>query len=362
MNVFALTFVFMLVLVIGELAVMKHVQGKAIPWREVVFNVNSGHIMMWAMRGVEVALFALVLRHASLHIVDRWPVAAQWIFGFIAWDFTFYWMHRLHHKLAIFWAVHVVHHQGEHFGLSLGMRNSWYSSLTSFLFVAILAVLGLPAEIFLAVSSIHYGVQFYNHNGVVKGSGILDKFMVTPAHHRVHHATDPLYLNKNFGGTLLIWDKLFGTFQAQRADTPLSYGVPGMARSDNPLLATHGRLHRYARARWPQAGPRFDVPDLGIAAGGLVLFGVVVYYVNHELAFTLAERLSLFALVFAGTITLGGMSDGRRWGALGWTAIALGLPVLFMAVYGLRDPWGWVFCSFLAIHGLDSLRRLLRRR
>ncbi len=357
MNIFALSFVFMLALVLAELAVMKYVQGRPIPWREVVFNLNSGHILMWVLRGVEVALFALVLRHASLHIVERWPVPVQWAFGFIAWDFCFYWMHRLHHRFALFWAVHVVHHQGEHFGLSLGIRNSWYSSLTSFLFVAVLAVLGLPVEIFLVVSSIHYSVQFYNHNGIVKRSGFLDRIMVTPLHHRVHHATAPIYLNKNFGGTLLVWDKLFGTFQAEQAGVPLEYGVPGMQKSDNPAWSNHPGLFRRVTQRYPWQGAVLQVPDLFIGSAGVILFGIVIYYVNHELALAFMPKLVLFALVFGGTIALGGLSDGRRWGAAGWVLVALGMPLAFMGHFGVIDAWGWCFFSLLLAHGVNGLWR-----
>jgi len=125
-------------------------------------------------RGVEIFLFGVLLQHVNLHVVDQWPPVWQWIFAFIAWDFCFYWMHRLHHKIGVLWAVHVVHHQGEHFSLSLGSRNSWYSSLSNFPFIAVLAVLGVPLEIFVTVSSIHYSVQFYNHNGIIGKSGWLE--------------------------------------------------------------------------------------------------------------------------------------------------------------------------------------------
>ncbi len=358
MNFFAMSFVTMLALVLIEMAIMKR---SAIGWREMVFNLNSGHILMWIGRGIEVILFGLVLRYASLHVVDRWPLAALWAFAFLGWDLCFYWMHRLHHKIPFFWAVHVVHHQGEHFSLSLGIRNSWYSSLTNFPFIAVLAVLGVPVEVFLVVSSFHYSVQFYNHNGIVKGSGILDKFMVTPLHHRVHHATAPAYLDRNFGGTLLVWDKLFGTFQTAQAGIPLQFGVPGMARSDNPLWANNGAMFRSIRARFPGAGRLrgFAVPDLFIGSGGVILFGLVIYYVNHELALAGVQRGVLFALIFAATIALGGMSDGRRWGAVGWVVLAIGMPVAIGGLYGVRDAWGWCFFGLLLAHGLDGLRRLL---
>lgn len=279
---------------------------------------------------------------------------------FFAWDLCFYWMHRLHHKIPLLWAVHVVHHQGEHFNLSLGVRNSWYSSLTNFPFIAILAVLGVPLEIFLVVSSLHYTVQFYNHNALVNKSGILDKFMVTPSHHRVHHGTDKRYINRNFGGTLLLWDRLFGSFQPELAGVEMRYGVKGMTPTHNPLLASNGKLFTWLRARFPhwQSRGTFHVPELFIGIGGVILFGLVIYYVNHEAVLAGAQQAILFALIFGGTLALGGLSDARRWGAIAWVAIAVAMPLLFLGWYGARDAWGMVFLAALLAHGLDGARRL----
>lgn len=97
-------------------------------------------------------------------------VGCAMVVWLLAWDFCFYWMHRLHLNF-LFYGQFGIHHEGEHFNLSLGIRNSWYSSLSNFPFIVGLAVLGLPVEIFVVVSSMHYTVQFYNHNGWVKRSG-----------------------------------------------------------------------------------------------------------------------------------------------------------------------------------------------
>ncbi|MET3132695.1 sterol desaturase/sphingolipid hydroxylase (fatty acid hydroxylase superfamily) [Oxalobacteraceae bacterium GrIS 1.11] len=362
MNMFALSFVAMLAFVLAELLVLKFARKQAIPWREVIFNLNSGHILMWVLRGVEVGVFGLLLAHANVHLVDRWPVAAQWLFAFIGWDFCFYWMHRLHHRLPIFWAVHVVHHQGEHFNLSLGIRNSWYSSLTSLIFVAILAVLGVPLDIFLLVSSFHYSVQLYNHNALVGKSGILDRFLVTPSNHRVHHGIDARYMNKNFGGTFLIWDRCFGTYQAELEGVPMQYGVPGAPKTDNPLWASNAPLLRLVQRRWPglRQAARFAVPDWFIGAGGVLLFGMVIYYVDHEGRMPGARQGLLFALIFGATIALGGLSDAKRWGALAWSSIAVALPLLFLG--SVREPWALVCLVLLLAHGLDGWRRLFTRR
>ncbi|WP_416052555.1 sterol desaturase family protein [Cupriavidus basilensis] len=363
MNAFALPLIAMLLCVVAELLIRKYRRGESIPWREVVFNLGSGHILMWFFRGLEIAAFGLVLRVANLHWVDAWPLAWQWAFGFVAWDFCFYWMHRLHHKIPLLWAVHVVHHQGEHFNLSLGIRNSWYSSLTNLPFVIGLAVAGLPLEIFVVVSSIHYAVQFYNHNGLVGSSGILDRFLVTPAHHRVHHGTAPCYLDRNFGGTFLWWDKLFGTFQPRLADVPLDYGVPGTPRSDNPLLASNLPLLRLVGGTCKHRAPRpgFHVPDLLIGLGGLLLFGIVIHYIHRDGAWQGQRQALLFGLIFAATIALGAMSDGRRWGAAAWVLLAGALALAGPLPEPAPDWPGACLYLGLLLHGVATLPRLLPR-
>ncbi|KUM02712.1 sterol desaturase family protein [Chromobacterium subtsugae] len=358
MNVFALTFILMLAVVLLELLALRLWRREAIPWREIIFNLNSGHILMWVFRGVEVASFGWLLEHANLHLVDRLPALWQWVFAFIAWDLSFYCMHRAHHTWRIFWAVHVVHHQGEHFSLSLGIRNSWYSSLTSLLFVAPLAVLGLPLEMFVAASSFHYAVQLYNHNAFVGKSGWLDRVLVTPSNHRVHHATDPIYLNKNFGGTFLIWDKLFGSYQAERDDVPLRYGVRGESPGYNPLWASNPGLLALVRRRFPAwlARARMDVPAGYIASGGVLLFGVVIYYVQNVAEWSAPQQWTLFGYLLAGTLAIGGMSDRQRWGWRGWQALVLTLPVLCAGWLGMRDLCALALFALLLGHGLLGWR------
>nr|WP_199066544.1 sterol desaturase family protein [Chromobacterium sp. ASV5] len=359
MNVFALTFLVMLAMVLLELFALRYWRQENIPWREIIFNLNSGHIVMWIFRGAEVAGFDLLLNHANLHLVDRLPVVWQWIFAFIAWDLSFYCMHRAHHTWRAFWAVHVVHHQGEHFSLSLGIRNSWYSSLTSFLFVAPLAMLGLPLEMFVIASSFHYAVQLYNHNAFVKKSGWLDKVFVTPSNHRVHHAMHPLYINKNFGGTFLIWDKLFGSYQAELDDIPLCYGVAGDTSSYNPFWASNQALHTWMgcrlSAKWLSNCP-IRVSSSYIAAAGILLFCMVIYYVNEVEMWNFPSQLSVAACLTIGTIAIGGMSDGKRWGWICWLALTLIMPALCIGLFDMRDTWALSLLSLLFCHGLAGLR------
>jgi anti-sigma regulatory factor (Ser/Thr protein kinase) len=171
------------------------------------------------------------------------------LFAILAWDFGFYWLHRLHHNLRPLWAVHVVHHQGEHFNLSLGVRNSWYSSLTAIPFFLVLAIIGVPLSVFLVVSVAHYSVQFLNHNALTPKLGWLEKVFVTPSHHRVHHYKERRFADSNYGGTFIFWDKLFGTFCRITPPQGIGYGVKGEPPSSNPLRESNLPFLRMVGAR-----------------------------------------------------------------------------------------------------------------
>ncbi|WP_059412912.1 sterol desaturase family protein [Cupriavidus basilensis] len=358
MNMFALPLALMLVLVLADVAGLRWLRGQRTPWRDVIFNLNSGHIVMWLFRGLEVMLFAWLSAHLNLHWVTRTGALGVWIFAFFAWDFCFYWLHRLHHSIPLMWAVHAVHHEGEHYNLSLGVRNSWYSSLTSIPFFAGLAVVGVPVEVFVLVSAFHYSVQFYNHCGTIHRSGWLDRVFVTPANHRVHHGLNPEYIDKNFGGTLLLWDKLFGTYQAELPRVKIRYGVHDAVGSANPFWANNIPVLRCFGLDVPRRGaatPSSPMADGWIASGGLILFGFAIYYVRWQGLLPSPQEPLLFVWIVMQTIALGALSDGWRSARRTWSAMALAMPACFAGLFGWRDPLGCVLLALLALHGLACL-------
>ncbi|WP_235023128.1 sterol desaturase family protein [Caballeronia glebae] len=350
----ALPLLGMVACVLAELYFTHHRKGREIPWRDVIFNLDSGHILMWLLRGFEIAVFAWVLQHVNLHWVDGWHPAVVWVFALLAWDLGFYWMHRLHHVFSALWAVHVVHHEGEHFNLSLGIRNGWLSSLTTLPFTTIpLALAGVSVEVFVAVSTLHYTVQFYNHNGVVKNSGWLEHVFVTPAHHRVHHGHNPEYRDRNFGGTFLLWDKLFGSFQAQLPTIPVKLGIAKPIKSTNPFWANIAPLLRLVGMPTPAlAEGKSVVSPFLIGMGGLVLFGLVAYYIHRDGTWPGQTQWVLFTLIFLGTLALGGMSDGRAWGLPCWIGIGVTAALLLPLAFGLRDPVGLFALAAFPLHGI----------
>ncbi len=357
MSDLALPIVLMLLLVIAEAIYLQRSGKQKVNWRDVVFNLNSGHMMLWLFRGVEIACFGYVAANFSLGWLDSWPTVCVWLFAILAWDFGFYWLHRLHHHWRLFWAVHVVHHQGEHYNLSLGVRNSWYSSLTSIPFFLILAVMGLPLSVFISVSIFHYTIQFFNHNEVTPKLGILEKIFVTPTHHRVHHVKDLAYSNKNFGGSFIFWDKMFGSFQGSLPSEPFSYGVKGAKASDNPFWASNQPFIRYFKlpVSLSERAAQFHSSSVSLVSGCIVLFALVIGYV-YTYGYSYSDiswpQAVLFILLAVGAIALSGISEGRTWGIYSWSLISLVFPLLFIGYFGWSGLYWLVLMPLIAAHGI----------
>ncbi len=358
MNAMALPLLGMVACIVAELLYSRVRRGHAVPWRDVVLNLDSGHILMWLLRGGEIAVYAWVLAHISPRWAQNWPPVVRWGVAVLAWDLGFYWMHRLHHTFPALWSIHVVHHEGEHFNLSLGVRNAWLSSLTTLPFTSIpLALMGIPLPVFVAVSTLHYTVQFYNHNGIVGRSGWLERFFVTPAHHRVHHGHNPEYRDRNFGGTFLVWDKLFGSFQQELPGVPVRLGVSQPTRSANPFWANLAPLLRYAKLRMPnlaRATPRVAVPEVAIGIGGVLLFCLAAYYIHRDGTWPVGGQAVFFSQIFLLTLALGGISDERAWGLPCWIALGCAGLVVLPIVFGLNDPIGVFALALLPLHGLAT--------
>ncbi len=363
MNIYALSFLMMIIMVLAEISILKLVKAKTIPWLEIIANLHSGQVVMWLFRTVEIVLFGLLVRHFNFHWVDQWPIALQWLFAFIAWDLCFYWMHRLHHKIPLLWSIHRVHHQGENMNLTLAMRNSWYSSLSNFPFIAVLALLGVPLEIFIVISSIHYSVQFYNHTALVDKSGVLDKVLVTPSNHRVHHGLQDIYSNRNFGGTLLIWDIVFNTYQPERADTKPKYGLSEPMVSYNPLWFNHKWLFDFINKHAMQRKQRrqLKLPAGFIALLGLLLFGLVIFYINEQARFTNLAQWSFFTVLSLASISIGAMSDNKRWGLLLWLALFTLFPIYIVSVVPLYSTMLWIILTMLVLSALAAVLLFFKR-
>lgn len=149
-----------------------------------------------------------------------------YIIAFIVIDFAGYWVHRIDHKINVFWNSHLVHHSSEEFNLACALRQSISVFIRLFTFLLIpAALLGVSTEVIAIIAPIQLFAQFWYHTRHIKKMGFLEKIIVTPSHHRVHHAINPEYIDKNLSQIFIIWDKIFGTFQEELPDKPPVYGI-----------------------------------------------------------------------------------------------------------------------------------------
>lgn len=161
--------------------------------------------------------------HRQYALLDIRPGVLSWLGLFIGTDFVWYWYHRLAHQVNLFWSVHVVHHQSEDFNYTVSARITVLQALVRTGFWSVLPVIGFPAEMISSMLLVHGAYPFFIHTRMVGKLGLLEYLFVTPSHHRVHHASNAHYLDKNYGDVLIIWDKLFGTF-AEEKEEPV-YGL-----------------------------------------------------------------------------------------------------------------------------------------
>lgn len=176
-----------------------------------------------------------------LYVYDHWRLftlgtsVLTWILTFLLVDVLYYWFHRLSHEVNFLWAAHIVHHQSEEYNLSVALRQSWWQGLFSFWFYAPIALLGVHPLTILTVGAFVTLYQFWIHTKALDKLGPLEWVFNTPSHHRVHHGSDPKYIDRNHAGTLIIWDKLFGTYQPEEEE-PI-YGITTPLRTWDPMRA-----------------------------------------------------------------------------------------------------------------------------
>ncbi len=186
--------------------------------------------------------------------VAIYEIKATWltyVVAFIVLDFAGYWVHRLSHEINIFWNKHLVHHSSEEFNLACALRqsiSSFFNIWTVFLLPA--ALVGVPPEVIAILAPLHLFAQFWYHTRHIGKMGFLEYILVTPSHHRVHHAINPEYLDKNHSQIFIIWDKLFGTFQEELPDVPPVYGITRPVSTWNPIKINFQHIWLLIKDAW----------------------------------------------------------------------------------------------------------------
>ena len=186
-------------------------------------------------KGMVFALFTWVHKFALFQLgYQRWV----WVLAFFADDFSYYWFHRTSHECRFFWASHVVHHSSQHYNLSTALRQTWTGAFFGFVFWLWMPLVGFQPIMIFTMQAVSLLYQFWVHTEFVQRLGLLELVMNTPSHHRVHHATNSQYIDRNHAGILIIWDRMFGSFEPEVEHC--TYGLTTNINSFNPLrIAFH---------------------------------------------------------------------------------------------------------------------------
>ena len=232
------------ILILLEWIASKKIGKKVNRSTDVISSLSSGmsNITKDSLNlSVVLISYGWLVKHLTIYKLE--PLWLATLFAFIIQDFTGYWMHRLNHRVNIFWNRHVIHHSSEEFNLSCALRQSISETVHfSALLMIPAAFFGIPADIFSVLAPIHLFMQFWYHTRLIHKMGFLEKIIVTPSHHRVHHAINPEYIDKNYGQILILWDKIFGSFQEELDHIKPVYGILRPAKTWNPILINFKHL------------------------------------------------------------------------------------------------------------------------
>jgi sterol desaturase/sphingolipid hydroxylase (fatty acid hydroxylase superfamily) len=383
-----------------ELAWSAYSHRKAYRFNDFVANLGCGIGSQVVGAFTKAGILAIYLA-----VYDDWRLftlpstALTWLLAFLLVDLLYYWFHRLSHEVNFLWAAHIVHHQSEEYNLSVALRQSWWQGLFSFWFYAPIALLGVHPAVIVSVAAINTLYQFWIHTKAIGRMGPFERLFNTPSHHRVHHGSDPKYIDRNHAGTLIIWDKLFGTFQREEEE-PV-YGITAPLRSWDPLTANFhywGDLFHLARRcrslkdkvlvfikppGWrpdylggfdgPKAKDRAtyrkfdtrvsDAANAYVAVQFALLLAITSFFLFQQDKLSLLAQWTTAALIGWWVMNLGVMLEAHRWAVLSETgrvvlvglATALVLPVA-------PSPWNLIAAGTITSLSLLHLLLVMRSR
>jgi sterol desaturase/sphingolipid hydroxylase (fatty acid hydroxylase superfamily) len=330
-----------------------------------------------------------------------------WVIAALAWDFCYYWFHRFSHEISVLWAAHAVHHQSEDYNLSTALRQTSTGFLFGWIFYLPLFLIGFPLEVLITVNAINLIYQFWVHTQMVLRLGMLDRILVTPSNHRVHHAQNERYIDKNYGGMLILWDRFFGTFEDESDEEPVIFGVRKPLANLNPFwanLQVYDYLLFDARkaARWrdkvaiwfrrtgwrppdvearypkqqtdlsrfqkydPQTAPQqrhYVMAQFIIAIAGALV--IAELYARQGTGAVLIPCILLWLQLY----TLGLLNEGRPAARrFEWLRLLLAVPVLYWLLQAgaaglqLKEAGGWIIVALYSVVSASWLALIPRAK
>ena len=228
-------------------------KGEGMRMMDMVSSLSSGmtNILKDSLGlGISLLSYGFLLKHFQLIHWDSPPVW-MYFFCFLSIDFSGYWVHRIEHRVNFFWNHHIIHHSSEEYNLACALRQSFSDFVSYFtIFSLPMALLGVPLSVIAIIAPVQLFMQFWYHTRYIKSLSFLEKIIVTPSHHRVHHAMNDIYMDKNFGQIFVFWDKIFGTYQVELPEVEPIYGVKRAVKTWNPFLINFKHLSLLISDAW----------------------------------------------------------------------------------------------------------------
>ena len=223
-----------------------------VPLDDAVSSLSSGMTnVLRDVMGLSIGIVSYQWFYGKLSLFTIENSFIVYAVAFIVIDFYGYWSHRFSHKLNFFWNQHVIHHSSEEFNLACALRQPISGIVKFFTFLLIpAAIMGVPPEVISIVLPLHLFMQFWYHTRHIGKLGIIEYILVTPSHHRVHHAINPEYLDKNLSQIFIFWDFIFGTFQEELDEVPPVYGISRPANTRNPFKINFQHLFILIQDAW----------------------------------------------------------------------------------------------------------------
>ena len=335
-------------LIFVELLAARWMGRKVYRFHDAITSINIG-LMSECVRSLlklmSVFVYAVVVEKVGAF---TWDLASPWVWvvAFFMYDFFYYWAHRAGHEINFLWAAHVVHHSSEEFNLSTALRQSSTNQVFYWAFYLPMAIVGIPVSVFVLVALASTLYQFWVHTRLIPKLGWIDLVFSTPSNHRCHHGRNPYCIDVNYGATLIIWDRLFGTYVAERDDEPVVYGTLVPLQSWNPVWANFKNyismvrdawqarrsgdklMHVFAGPGWTASGPAAPEQDMAKRYAvfetpsstwqrvyGMVATAVVFALFMHLLmvapGLSVAARIGYGLLIALNGITIGRLFAGQ---------------------------------------------------
>lgn len=358
MDYFVLAIPFFLFLMVVEM-IYAAVRGRELyRFPDTVNNLSCGigqEVGQIFLKALTLLGYVYVYEHWALFKIE--PGVLSWLAILVGVDFFYYWFHRASHRIAFLWASHVVHHQSEEYNLSVALRQSAFGGFFNWVFYLPLAFLGFPPEMFALSYAVNLLYQFWIHTRAIRTLGPLEWPLNSPSHHRVHHGRNPKYLDKNYAGIFMFWDRWFGTFEKE-AEEP-TYGIVKPLRSWNPLWAnvhywvelaqklreTGNPAYLWRPPGWEPGMEKGALPEVDllspkydarrktwgnryIASQFVLLVAVSAPYFFLSAKMDPAGRALVGLFIVLSLISLGALFESKRWAlrfeGLRWSALLAG--------------------------------------